>query len=892
MVKLTNLTKIYKTANGQQKALNNVSFELASNGIVFVVGKSGSGKTTMMNLIGGLDFASNGQIIVDGNEITKFNEEEYENYRNSHVGFIFQDFFLLENLTVKENIEVSLKLQNKEVEENEINKILNLVDLDGLASRYPNELSGGQKQRVAIARALIKKPKILLADEPTGNLDSKTAGQILDVLKELSKDVLVLIVSHNMQEAQKYADRIIKLENGNVIDDIQRTKNFEKSLIVDNVINFPYNIKLSKDELAKINSAIQTGNYELSQDMNIFEPTENVIDDNKNIEIIDYKMKTSKLMRVKKIIQKGSGKSSILTSLTVSLLLILLMVSMVFANYQYAPLIKQVMEDNNDVSYVLRKGYYNDSLFATIQENAAVRISEDEIQSFYEEGYEGNIYNFYNKTIHTIVKDAPTRFPDCGIYEKPRIVPYGTYGNGVLDCDIEYINKLFGNGKDINILAGSLDKDFKPYGYLIPDYMADSIIFNNPYLKAYSTSDAYKEIVNLKHINNSYTVKAIFETNYKQKYKNLFETLINYSSNPSEENTNKYTEMVKSEEYAKFIDECEIYLGIAYYIGDLPIADAILTDTEVNQKCVQLYNTNYEREGMEGIYEYNSHAVNTYSDFSDLKDGEILVSSHLYNTLFNKNIAINRLDDFEEKTITITSYPSIDKYKENPIYKETFKITGVFDHRIYKSEFAMTYNDYSKLLKTNIYTSALYFDNVDSITKIYSPNKETTKNYYASNNYYKAIYKVTDTFVMFESLFIVFSIILAISSIALMASHIKRNIKNKTYEIGVLKGIGLKNTYVFKMYFLQLISLILLILIITTLSLFLFDKLINMILINNLDVLLPNSLKNSLIFFEFDTSIILIIYGLVIVLSLLTTYILITSLKKIKPIDIIKADDD
>ena len=239
MVKLTNLTKIYKTANGQQKALNNVSFELASNGIVFVVGKSGSGKTTMMNLIGGLDFASNGQIIVDGNEITKFIEEEYENYRNSHVGFVFQDFFLLENLTVKENIEVSLKLQNKEVEENEINKILNLVDLDGLASRYPNEQSGGQKQCVAIARALIKKPKILLADEPTGNLDSKTAGQILDVLKELSKDVLVLIVSHNMQEAQKYADRIIKLENGNVIDDIQRTKNFEKSLIVDNVINFP-----------------------------------------------------------------------------------------------------------------------------------------------------------------------------------------------------------------------------------------------------------------------------------------------------------------------------------------------------------------------------------------------------------------------------------------------------------------------------------------------------------------------------------------------------------------------------------------------------------------------------------------------------------------------------
>ena len=177
---------------------------------------------------------------------------------------------------------------------------------------------------------------------------------------------------------------------------------------------------------------------------------------------------------------------------------------------------------------------------------------------------------------------------------------------------------------------------------MIPDYLADAIIFNNPYLKTYSTSEAYKEIVNLEHLSNSYTVKAIFETGYKQKYKNLFETFINYSSNPTDEHTKKYTELVKSEEYAKFIDECETYLGIAYYIGDLSITDAILTDTEVNQKYIQLKNSNYVREGIEGLYEYSSHMVSTYSDFSDLKDGEIRVSVALYNTLFNKNIAINR----------------------------------------------------------------------------------------------------------------------------------------------------------------------------------------------------------------------------------------------------------
>ena len=217
MVKLTNLTKIYKTANGQQKALNNVSFELASNGIVFVVGKSGSGKTTMMNLIGGLDFASNGQIIVDGNEITKFNEGEYENYRNSHVGFVFQDFFLLENLTVKENIEVSLKLQNKEVEENEINKILNLVDLDGLASRYPNELSGGQKQRVAIAGIIAMLPQCIVFDEATSMLDPSGRKEVMAAIEKLNKEngITIIHITHNMSEAIN-ADRVIVVNDGRI----------------------------------------------------------------------------------------------------------------------------------------------------------------------------------------------------------------------------------------------------------------------------------------------------------------------------------------------------------------------------------------------------------------------------------------------------------------------------------------------------------------------------------------------------------------------------------------------------------------------------------------------------------------------------------------------------
>ena len=178
MIKIENLTKIYKSKNkNNQTALNNISFELDNKGLIFFIGKSGSGKSTLLNLIGGLDSVTKGEIEVCGNTITSFNEKKLNYYRSSMIGFIFQDFHLLDDLTVEENIALTLKMINK-YDRNKVLEVLEQVELKGFENRYPNELSGGQKQRVAIARALVKDPKIILADEPTGNLDSKTTKQI------------------------------------------------------------------------------------------------------------------------------------------------------------------------------------------------------------------------------------------------------------------------------------------------------------------------------------------------------------------------------------------------------------------------------------------------------------------------------------------------------------------------------------------------------------------------------------------------------------------------------------------------------------------------------------------------------------------------------------------
>ncbi|MBQ3075256.1 MAG: ABC transporter ATP-binding protein/permease [Clostridia bacterium] len=222
MLQIKNLTKIYRPKKGQPvTALDGVSLRFPQKGMVFLLGKSGSGKSTLLNLLGGLDSFDEGEILISGQKTDRFRGKDFDSYRNTLVGFIFQEYNVLEEFTVGANIALALELQGKRATDEEINEILQEVDLEGYGGRRPNELSGGQKQRVAIARALVKKPKIIMADEPTGALDSATGRQILDTLKKLSAQKLVIVVSHDREFAEQYADRIIELADGKVIDDVE-----------------------------------------------------------------------------------------------------------------------------------------------------------------------------------------------------------------------------------------------------------------------------------------------------------------------------------------------------------------------------------------------------------------------------------------------------------------------------------------------------------------------------------------------------------------------------------------------------------------------------------------------------------------------------------------------
>ncbi len=261
MLEIRNITKVYRSKTGEEvKALDNVSIQFPENGMVFILGKSGSGKSTLLNVMGGLDSYDSGEFVIKGKSSKDFAGSDFDAYRNTFIGFIFQEYNVLDDFTVGANIALALELQGKKATDEAVNGILAQVDLLNYAKRKPNELSGGQKQRVAIARALVKEPEIIMADEPTGALDSNTGKQIFDTLKELSKQKLVLIVSHDRDFAERYADRIVELADGQIIEDVTKHEHRAEQIsegvhrINDNILRIESGYKLTAKDLEMINA--------------------------------------------------------------------------------------------------------------------------------------------------------------------------------------------------------------------------------------------------------------------------------------------------------------------------------------------------------------------------------------------------------------------------------------------------------------------------------------------------------------------------------------------------------------------------------------------------------------------------------------------------------------
>ena len=271
MLEVKHLVKTYSVKGKDSTvvhALNDVSLKFPDTGLIFILGKSGSGKSTLLNVMGGLDIPDSGEIIIKGKSSKDFKAGDFDSYRNTYLGFIFQEYNILDEFTVGKNISLAIELQGKKPDQKEIDSILDEVDLSGLNNRKPNELSGGQKQRVAIARALVKHPDIIFADEPTGALDSKTGKAVFDTLKKLSTNHLVVVVSHDRDFAEQFGDRVIELKDGQVISDIEKIKvesnssNKGLNIIDDKVIQIKKGYQVTDDDIKEIVSKIKSNTDE------------------------------------------------------------------------------------------------------------------------------------------------------------------------------------------------------------------------------------------------------------------------------------------------------------------------------------------------------------------------------------------------------------------------------------------------------------------------------------------------------------------------------------------------------------------------------------------------------------------------------------------------------
>ena len=236
MLQLKNIIKKYKTGGNDVEVLKSVNISFRESEFVSILGASGSGKTTLLNIIGGLDKYSSGDMLLLGRSTKEFKDRDWDSYRNGTIGFVFQSYNLISHLSVLENVKLALSISGESNKENyaKAKKVLEDVGLGDHINKKPNQLSGGQMQRVAIARALVTEPKIILADEPTGALDSKTSVQIMELIKEISKEKLVIMVTHNPELAKTYSDRIVRLRDGEIIEDtnpfVEETSNSDYSL--------------------------------------------------------------------------------------------------------------------------------------------------------------------------------------------------------------------------------------------------------------------------------------------------------------------------------------------------------------------------------------------------------------------------------------------------------------------------------------------------------------------------------------------------------------------------------------------------------------------------------------------------------------------------------------
>ena len=819
MLEIRNLKKIYKMKKGVSvNALNNVSIKFPEKGLVFLLGKSGSGKSTLLNLLGGLDKYDSGEIIIKGVSSKDFKQSHFDSYRNTYVGFIFQEYNVLEEFSVGANIALALELQNKKATDQQINKILEEVDLTGFGNRKPNELSGGQKQRVAIARALVKNPQIIMADEPTGALDSNTGKQVFDTLKKLSKDKLIIVVSHDREFAETYGDRIIELADGKVIRDVEKNSD----IIVDNkyISTYSENIKFDDD------SIIINKGYHLTEEDRIL--INNYLDNlNKDIKVkvgntdtqkfietdeskIKYEDKSFKLIKSKlplknafKIGTSSLKHKKIRLAITILLSFVaftLFALADTFGNYNHIKTCTKSILDTKVQYATVQKSIKHGSGLGTYWSQWDNYLSKDDIKKINKDtgltftGVVGNDETYSLENIDQSVK----------LSENDEGTNYATYMTGFTSFTKKQIEKMgykvlageipTGNNNDIAI-SEYVFETFKKAGY-VPSGKGEKVE-----IKSYN--DLIGKSIALG--NKQYKIVGIFDTHVDMK---------RYEAVAEDQSKKTSAEKLVTFALTNELDNIQQYsLSTVAIVGKEKMNQLIANKgnfIKLNEAYIYLNNDNAEINGdkMASLKDINMKDIHWIGDKKEkLADNEVIVDiinidffnkgkseketiKYLKNNTFTINYGYDKTSK-EENKIKVVGYVDSSKNENyNGIYVVPQKIYN------FNSKWKKAQGEYSFAITGMPKTSG----DIEKLVR-YCYTEQDGMKYQMENSVTYELDSVNEVLKVLSKVFLYVGIGFAVFAMIMLANFIATSISYKKQEIGILRAIGARSHDVFRIFF-------------------------------------------------------------------------------------------
>ena len=833
MLEVKNLTKTYKPKKGVPvKAIDDISLKFPERGMVFLLGKSGSGKSTLLNLLGGLDKYDGGEITIKGVSSKNFRQQHFDSYRNAYVGFIFQEYNILEEFTVGANIALAIELQGNKATDEQINEILEEVDLSGYGNRKPNELSGGQKQRVAIARALVKNPEIIMADEPTGALDSNTGRQVLETLKKLSENKLVIVVSHDREFAENYADRIIELADGKVISDVEvdysaKEENAESIKFYGNIVEISGGYHLTESDREAINKYIdelENNCLNLSitpkkASLKKFAPT-----DNSKIRVLNasgFKLIKSKLplKNAFKIGASGLKHKKIRLAVTIILSCIsfgLFGLSDTFGAYNHIKTCtNSIIDTGIDYASVAKSKKMGGKGIDSYWRDYGYKLSKEEISEISRVTgvemsgvYSNDNFSFdFTNSINPEIKLTETDY-----------YLYGTGFNGFAEINENTLSDfgyylLAGNIPDgsKNELAISeyIFETFKKAQY------TDVTIASQSEKISYTAINNYSDILGKKIFiaDKEFVITAVIDTNFDlSRYLDLIE---------KKEGQSKTDSLVDYVLYSEFIYATNYNLSGAAMVGKGYVENLINSQPRnynINEGYMYLYNSKVSLDPwyigrISDVANENTVWLNGAK--TTLAENEVIISSSLIEGQENAEMTAEEATEYYKEFFKSgeTFNFNYQLFSDNEfIESDNFKVVGVIpinDKNTYlQGTVIMSDAWFNKFVDNNgkgIYNYAVgpMPKSEDSVKRLvsYCYSEEENIRFPIQNAVTYELDSVNEALGIFSEIFLYIGIGFALFAALMLANFIGTSISYKKQDIGILRAIGSRSNDVFRIFF-------------------------------------------------------------------------------------------